>query len=45
MIERRDAQKWLDSSVLEEELLLTPPAGVFIVEELVPKPAQSVLQF
>lgn len=43
IIERRDAQKWLDSSVPQEELLLTPPAGVFIVKEVPTLPVQASL--
>ncbi|WBQ19246.1 SOS response-associated peptidase family protein [Sphingobium yanoikuyae] len=45
IIERRDAQKWLDFSVPEEELLLTPPAGIFLIEEILTKPVQTSMAF
>ncbi|WP_422932780.1 SOS response-associated peptidase family protein [Sphingobium cupriresistens] len=45
MIERRDAQKWLDFAVPEEELLVTPPAGIFTIEEILTKPVQTSLVF
>lgn len=45
LIERRDAQKWLDFTVPEEDLLLTPPAGIFTIEEILTKPVQTSLAF
>jgi putative SOS response-associated peptidase YedK len=43
IIHRREVMKWLDHSVRETELLVTPPARTFIVEELNPRPVQTVL--
>lgn len=34
MIERRQVMDWLTARVAEDELLVTPPAHVFFVEEL-----------
>ncbi|MDH2150087.1 SOS response-associated peptidase family protein [Sphingobium yanoikuyae] len=45
IIERRDAQKWLDFTVPEEELLMTPPAGIFVIEEILTKPVQTSMAF
>ena len=45
IIERRDAQKWLDFAVPEAELLVTPPADIFTVEEILTKPVQTSLAF
>lgn len=41
MIERRDAQRWLDHSVPGDELILTPPFGTFLVEEIQMLPVQA----
>jgi len=43
MIERRDAQKWLSHAAPEEELIVTPPFGTFLVEEIPTVPRQSSL--
>jgi putative SOS response-associated peptidase YedK len=44
MIERRDVMKWLDATVPETELLATPPARTFVVEELgAPQATQTEL--
>jgi putative SOS response-associated peptidase YedK len=45
IIERRGAQEWLDFTVPEEELLVTPPAGMFAVEEILTRPVQTNLAF
>lgn len=45
IIERRDAQKWLDFAVPEEQLLVTPPADIFTIEEILAKPVQTSLAF
>ncbi len=45
IIERRDAQKWLDFTVPEEELLMTPRAGIFVIEEILTKPVQTSMAF
>lgn len=45
IIERRDAQKWLDFTVAESDLLMTPPAGIFTVEEILAKPVQTSMAF
>jgi len=41
MIERRDAQKWLSHTVPEKDLLVTPPFGRFLVEEIPTLPKQA----
>lgn len=41
IIHRRDVMKWLDRTVPDRDLLVTPPARTFIVEEFDPKPVQS----
>lgn len=43
IIERRDRMKWLDHSMFEADLLVTPPARSFIVEPLHPRPVQTAL--
>ncbi|MEW6629138.1 MAG: SOS response-associated peptidase family protein [Pseudomonadota bacterium] len=43
IIERHRAQKWLDFALPEDELLVTPPAGIFTVEEILTKPVQTSL--
>ena len=42
IILRRQVMQWLDSTVLGEELLVTPSANSFIVEEIGAKPVQAV---
>jgi len=39
IIHRRQVMQWLDLTVPEAELLVTPPANYFIVEEIVRQPA------
>ncbi|MEC3950161.1 SOS response-associated peptidase family protein [Sphingobium sp. HWE2-09] len=41
VIERRDVQKWLSHAVPEDELIVTPPFGTFLVEEILTLPRQS----
>lgn len=41
MIERRDAQKWLSHAAPEEELIVTPPFGTFLVDAITILPRQS----
>jgi len=43
MIERRDGQKWLDVSVPDDQLIVTPASGTFLVEELQTVPSQADL--
>lgn len=44
IIERRQVMDWLDGTVPEGELLVTPPAHVFLVEEVgAGRPAQRAL--
>lgn len=45
IIERRDVMKWLDRRVSEDEILVTPPARTFIVEEIGARPVQAALAF
>lgn len=46
IIQRRDAQAWLMGTLLESELLVTPPKHTFIVQEISAKPAaQTSLAF
>lgn len=45
IIERRQVMQWLDLTVAEESLLVTPPANSFIVEEVGAKPVQNALAF
>lgn len=43
LIHRRQVLQWLDGTVPEQELLVTPPARTFRVEELGAKPVQTTL--
>ncbi|WP_454887790.1 SOS response-associated peptidase family protein [Sphingomonas oryzagri] len=43
IIHRRQVMQWLDATVCELELLETPPARTFAVEEIVEGPRQSAL--
>jgi len=43
IIHRRQVMQWLDMSVPEIDLLTTPPARTFIVEEISPRPQQKAL--
>jgi putative SOS response-associated peptidase YedK len=43
IIHRRQVMQWLDLTVPEAELLVTPPANSFIVEEIGAKPVQTLL--
>jgi len=44
IIERRDVMKWLDATVPDSELLATPPARTFVIEELgAPRATQAEL--
>ena len=45
IIQRRDVKQWLDRTVSEVDLLVTPPARTFVVEELGAKPVQTALSF
>lgn len=45
IIERRQVMQWLDRSVLENDLLVTPPARTFLIEETgVKRPVQRTLR-
>lgn len=43
IIHRRQVMQWLDRKVPEMDLLETPPARTFVVEEIVEGPSQSAL--
>ena len=43
IIQRRQVMQWLDSKVPEADLLVTPPAHLFSVEEISTKPLQTSL--
>lgn len=43
IIQRRQVMQWLDYKVPEADLLVTPPAGIFRVEEMLTKPVQTSL--
>ena len=45
IIQRRQVMQWLDYKAPEADLLMTPSAGIFDVEEIFSKPAQSSLAF
>ena len=45
IIHRRQVMQWLDSTMPEMDLLETPPARTFVVEEIVEGPSQSALAF
>lgn len=45
IIGRRQAQLWLDSKVSEADLLVPPPAGTFMIEEILTRPVQTSLAF
>lgn len=43
IIHRRQVMQWLDLTVREKELLVTPPANSFVVNEIGAKPVQTAL--
>jgi putative SOS response-associated peptidase YedK len=43
IIHRRQVMQWLDLTVPEEKLLVTPPANSFVVGEIGAKPVQTAL--
>lgn len=43
IIHRRQVMQWLDLTVPETHLLVTPPAHIFTIVEIDPKPVQTVL--
>ena len=45
IIHRRQVMQWLDATVEETDLLVTPPARTFIVEEIGAAPVQTALAF
>lgn len=45
IIQRRQVMQWLDCQVPETDLLVTPPAHLFLVEEILTKPVQTSLAF
>lgn len=45
ILHRRQVMDWLDFRVEEHELLVTPPAGLFRVEDLYAAPVQTGLAF
>jgi putative SOS response-associated peptidase YedK len=45
IIHRRQVMQWLGHQVPESDLLVTPPARTFIVEEIGAKPVQTALAF
>lgn len=45
IIERRQAQQWLDFNVPEADLLITSPVGIFTIQEVLTRPVQTSLTF
>lgn len=45
IIQRRQVMQWLDCQVPETDLLVTPPAHLFLVKEILTKPMQTSLAF
>jgi putative SOS response-associated peptidase YedK len=45
IIHRRQVMQWLDMTVLEIDILETPPARTFLVEEIIDGPRQAALAF
>lgn len=45
IVERRQAQQWLDFKIPEADLLVTPPGGIFAIEEILTRPVQTTLAF
>ena len=43
IIERRQVMQWLDLTRPEAELLVTPPARMFRIEDILTKPVQTSL--
>ena len=43
IIHRRQVMQWLDGTVPEIDLLITPPARIFLVEEIGANPKQAAL--
>lgn len=43
IVHRRQVMQWLNGTVPETDLLETPPARTFVVEEIIETPRQSVL--
>jgi len=41
IIQRRQAMQWLDMTVPEERLLVTPPPNSFVVNEIGARPVQT----
>jgi putative SOS response-associated peptidase YedK len=44
IIHRRQVMHWLDGSVANEDLLVTPPARTFVVEEIGARAIQTALE-
>ncbi|GFZ86346.1 SOS response-associated peptidase family protein [Sphingobium fuliginis] len=45
IIQRRQVMQWLDCQVPETDLLVTPPAHLLLVKEILTKPVQTSLAF
>lgn len=45
IIPRRQVMQWLDCSIPEADLLVTPPAHLFSIEEILTRPVQTSLAF
>ncbi len=45
IIQRRQVMQWLDHEGREADLLVTPPAKLFSIEEMLSKPVQTSLAF
>ena len=45
IIQGRQVMRWLDDRVSETDMLLTPPAHFFTIEEIFTKPVQTSLAF
>ena len=43
ILQRRQVMQWLDSTAAEAELLVTPPANIFCIKEILAKPVQTSL--
>jgi len=44
IIQRRQVMQWLDATVPEEELLMTPSARLFTIEQIGARPVQAALE-
>ncbi|WP_240653360.1 SOS response-associated peptidase family protein [Sphingomonas crocodyli] len=43
IIQRRQVMQWLDATAADDELLVTPPPRIFVIQEIGAKPVQTKL--